>query len=296
VAVYGHNAGTLRTEGYLAGRYGAYGESATGNYGYMGGASFAIYGAETTSGNYGGIGYWNYGVLGHSDSNVGVNGRSVGGTGVNGQTTSGWAVYGRHLNSDNLGYIGGSNAAVYGESDSGNAIQGLSISGNAGYFHGDVEVASGHLKAPVIEITGGADFSEPFDVRDAAGGIAPQPGFLVSLDPANPGRLQVSSEAYDKKVAGVISGAGGVRPGLIMGQQGTAADGSRPVALTGRVYCWADAGFGSIEPGDLLTTCDTAGHAMKAADPGRAHGTVIGKAMTALESGRGLILVLVNLQ
>jgi len=35
---------------------------------------------------------------------------------------------------------------------------------------------------------------------------------------------------------------------------------------------------------------------MKATDRDRSHGTVIGKAMERLESGRGLVLVLVNLQ
>ena len=37
-------------------------------------------------------------------------------------------------------------------------------------------------------------------------------------------------------------------------------------------------------------------HAMKAADRTRAYGAVIGKAMTGLAEGRGLVLVLVNLQ
>ncbi len=82
----------------------------------------------------------------------------------------------------------------------------------------------------------------------------------------------------------------------LMGQSMSVADGALPVALTGRVYCWADASGGHIEPGDLLTTSTTAGHAMKASDPALSHGTVIGKAMTALDSGRGLVLVLVNLQ
>jgi hypothetical protein len=74
------------------------------------------------------------------------------------------------------------------------------------------------------------------------------------------------------------------------------ADGSHPVALTGRVYVKVDATHGAIEPGDLLTTSPTPGHAMKADDPGRAHGTILGKAMTGLESGTGLVLVLVTLQ
>ena len=74
------------------------------------------------------------------------------------------------------------------------------------------------------------------------------------------------------------------------------ADGSFPVALSGRVYCWADAAYGPIQPGDLLTTSDTAGHVMKATNYLKAQGAIIGKAMSALEAGQGLVLVLVSLQ
>ena len=73
-------------------------------------------------------------------------------------------------------------------------------------------------------------------------------------------------------------------------------EGHALVALAGRVYCLADAGAGPIEPGDLLTTSSTPGHAMKATDGERSHGAIIGKAMTGLPGGTGLILVLVNLQ
>jgi hypothetical protein len=68
------------------------------------------------------------------------------------------------------------------------------------------------------------------------------------------------------------------------------------VALTGRVYCWADASDGPIQPGDLLTTSNVPGHAMKVTDHGQAQGAIIGKAMTGLEASRGLVLVLVSLQ
>jgi len=118
----------------------------------------------------------------------------------------------------------------------------------------------------------------------------------VSIDPHTPGELQVSADAYDRRVAGVISGAGGVRPGMMMGQDGTLADGEYPVALTGRVYVHADASYGAIEPGDLLTTSDTPGHAMRVTDHDRAGGAVLGKAMTSLKSGQGLVLLLVTLQ
>ena len=105
-----------------------------------------------------------------------------------------------------------------------------------------------------------------------------------------------TQHAKDRHEAGGVSGAGGVKPGMLMGQSGTEADGQYPVALTGRVYCRVDASNGPIQPGDLLTTSAQPGHAMKVTDYDRAQGAVIGKAMTSLEKGRGLVLVLVSLQ
>ena len=87
-----------------------------------------------------------------------------------------------------------------------------------------------------------------------------------------------------------------VRPVWMMGQEGSEADGDYPVALTGRVYCWADASNGAIKPGDLLTTSSTPGHAMKVSNHNKALGAIIGKAMTSLEEDKGLVLVLVSLQ
>ncbi|MBW7904523.1 MAG: hypothetical protein LC135_07895 [Phycisphaerae bacterium] len=150
----------------------------------------------------------------------------------------------------------------------------------------------GTTRTSVLEITGGSDLSEGFAIN----GEAIEPGMVVAIDAANPGQLVLAAGAYDRKVAGVISGAGGVNPGMVMGQEGSIADGRHPVALTGRVYVWVDASYGAVEPGDLLTTSDTRGHAMKVADHGRAAGAVIGKAMTSLKDGRGLVLVLVSLQ
>jgi len=45
-----------------------------------------------------------------------------------------------------------------------------------------------------------------------------------------------------------------------------------------------DARYVSIEVGDLLTTAPTPGHAMKATDPQKAFGAVIGKALRSLKS------------
>ncbi len=152
---------------------------------------------------------------------------------------------------------------------------------------------NGKTKTKVLQITGGADLAEPFEVRDEA---ELTPGSVVSIDPEHAGSLMIAHQAYDTKVAGIISGAGEVQAGMIMGQEGTMAHGTHPVALAGRVYVKVDASFGEIHPGDLLTTSNIPGHAMKVSDHESAKGAIIGKAMTGLEEGTGLVLVLVSLQ
>ena len=160
---------------------------------------------------------------------------------------------------------------------------------------------NGHVSVNVLEIQGGADLAEKFDVgsaRSPAGAEFTdlQPGLVVSIDPQHPGKLILSDRTYDPRVAGIISGAGGVAPGMIMGQAGSVASGQQAVALNGRVYCWADASNAPIRPGDLLTTSGIPGHAMRVTNYAKAHGAIIGKAMSGLQSGRGLVLALVTLQ
>jgi hypothetical protein len=136
----------------------------------------------------------------------------------------------------------------------------------------------------------GADCAEQFDVTGAA---PPEPGTVLVID--KEGYLRESSEAYDKKVAGVVSGAGEYRHGILL--DGKPSDERRvPLALTGKVYCKVDAQYSPIEVGDLLTTSPTPGHAMKATEGARAFGSVIGKALRALEGGQGLVPILVSLQ
>ncbi len=154
----------------------------------------------------------------------------------------------------------------------------------------------GRTRTESLEITGGSDLSERFNVRSGEKGFNVEPGMVVTIDPDRPGALLLSSKAYDKRVAGIISGAGGVKTGMLMGQKGSLADGELPVALTGRVYAWADATKQAIMPGDLLTTSKTPGHAMKVQDYQAAQGAIIGKAMNGLRHGKGLVLVLVSLQ
>jgi hypothetical protein len=86
-----------------------------------------------------------------------------------------------------------------------------------------------------------------------------------------------------------IADADFVEPGTVMvlGDEG---------ALRGKVYCKVDARYAAIEVGDLLTTSASPGHAMKASEPLKAFGAVIGKALSPLQEGQGLIPVLVALQ
>lgn len=150
---------------------------------------------------------------------------------------------------------------------------------------------AGTANVNVLSIDGGADLAEPFVINDEN---AIEPGTVVILDPDNPGQMRVSDGAYDPLVAGIVSGAGGINPGLIMQQADLQVDGeTHPVALTGQVYVKA---VGKVEIGDLLTTSDVPGHAMSATDRDRAFGAVIGKAMSSQDGGTGLILVLVALQ
>jgi hypothetical protein len=150
----------------------------------------------------------------------------------------------------------------------------------------------------VIHLDGGsgdiilanADCAEEFDVLSAE---AVEPGTVMVLDDA--GGLRPSATAYDKKVAGVVSGAGGYKPGIILDRR-SSPSARVPLALVGKVYCKADATDAPIATGDLLTTAATPGHAMKASDPLKAFGAVIGKALKPLPQGRGLIPILIALQ
>jgi hypothetical protein len=164
---------------------------------------------------------------------------------------------------------------------SGSGISG--IGPIAGHFFGNV-IVTGDIQL------GGADYAEDFDLAPSA---LAEPGTVMVLDDDGEA-LSASSKAYDRRVAGIVCGAGSFRPGVILDRRAGSAE-RVPIALVGKVYCKVDAGTGPIRPGDVLTTSDTPGHAMRAMNRSRAFGAVIGKALGSVESGRGLIPVLVSL-
>ena len=134
------------------------------------------------------------------------------------------------------------------------------------------------------------DLAEVFDlaVRDGV-----EPGTVLSAV-TELGELGPSEVAYDRRVVGVVSGAGGYVPGMVLG---TREDGSAdlPVAINGQVYVKVSLAGGVIRPGDLLVSSDVPGVAMRGSDSERLVGAVIGKALGVFDEGDedGLVKMLV---
>jgi hypothetical protein len=295
-AIYGatFNGGTAVRGEVIDDGFGVWGSSPT-SIGVFGDSqsNVGVFGRSATLDGVSGLSNGNgRGVRGESKgSGVGVWGQSVGGNGVRGFSSNQVGVYGESANFD--GTWGVANASgKAGVVAIAKGTNGIGLLAKATGTNGIAGVFEGRLRSTIVEITGGSDLAERFDVSDL---VEPEPGTLLVIDENYPGKLKSSSQPNDTKVAGVVSGAGGVQPGLTLHQAGV-VEGDQIVAIAGRVYVKAEAFSGAIQPGDLLTTSSIRGHAMKAANHDRAYGAVIGKAMTGLDQGTGLVLVLVNLQ
>ena len=268
-------------------------QSTTGGAGVFGGGDpgpgvigqstkwIGVYG-ETAGIENGPAGVWGE----HKGAGVGVKAVSKDGVGLAAYSTSNEAIHAEtkstiaaiaayNLNSEGAGF------AIFGKKE-GNA-------GFAGFFDGNVWVSKNLSVGGDIVLTN-ADCAEDFDV---AGAGTVEPGTVMVL--GHEGALSESHKAYDKCVAGVISGAGDYKPGIVLDKRPTSGN-RQPVALLGKVFCKVDAQFGPIEVGDLLTTSPTPGHAMKTGDPFKSIGAVIGKALRPLTDGQGLIPILIALQ
>lgn len=279
---------------------GVYGEAKDsmgigGSFEADGSQGTGVYGMASNGGN-----YTNYGgsFLAAGDTGIGVKGVATGsgasygglfqsfgdanGHGVHGYSFWGLGVYGENGMSGNYGALGRDNCGVYGES--------ISASSYAADFKGNVRIRSRTSGSTIVELGEGLDYAEGFVVSPKK---AIAPGSVLIIDPDNPGQLTLSERAYDSKVAGIVAGANGQGSGVRLGSGQFDYD----VALAGRVYCNVDATEAAVEPGDLLTTSNTPGYAMKATVYVRAQGGILGKAMERLEKGKkGQILVLVTLQ
>jgi hypothetical protein len=238
------------------------------------------------------------GVSGRNDSGDGVMG--TGRRGVVGISPTFQGVYGKSTD----------NAGVVGESDNFHAVFAISHSpgfagvyaantggGPAAAIDGDCAV-TGTCTVKGDVILTGSDVAEQFEVADTS----VRDGTVVIVD--DDGRLSTTATPYDPRVVGIVSGAGDRVPALVLdrvlagGQPASSEPGGPrrlPLAVVGKAWCLAEAADEPIRVGDLLTTAARTGHAMRATDRDASFGAVIGKALTPLADGTGLVLTLVGL-
>ena len=148
----------------------------------------------------------------------------------------------------------------------------------------------GNVRVTGDILLGNADCAEDFTVKDMD---VVDPGLVMVLNDDE--TIHPSTTPYDKRVVGVVSGAGNYQPAIILDRKEDSVN-RVPIAIMGKVLCKVDSSFGQIERGDLLTSSPRFGHAMKAVDPARAFGSVIGKALASASQGCSMIPILVSLQ
>jgi len=140
-------------------------------------------------------------------------------------------------------------------------------------------------------VTCGGDYAESVDVTGDRKHY--EPGDVLVIDPNTPGKFLKSAAPYSTSVSGIYS----TKPGTLGRRQTTAQSPDEvPMAVVGIVPAKVSVENGAIHPGDLLVSSSKIGYAMKGTDRSLLTGAVIGKAMGNLDSGTGVIEVLVTLQ
>jgi hypothetical protein len=137
----------------------------------------------------------------------------------------------------------------------------------------------------------GGDYAEA--VKAAGEKKSYEPGDVLVLTDDSKGDVRKSAEPYSMMVAGIYA----TKPGVIGRRQSLKNEAEEvPMAMVGIVPTKVTAENGPIHRGDLLVSSSQPGYAMKGTDRSRLVGAVIGKAMGSLDSGQGVIEVLVTLQ
>ena len=289
-AIFGSNSATAATPAGTVAGHGVFGLTTVPN-------ANGVLGANNGGGT---------GVAGVSDNGTGVSAVSVNGTALSATSQQGRAIVGTSQTQDAIngtsaspqhaGVSATNTSPGAGEVPSGFAVwasaaaTAIYAQGKpAGYFNGDVQITGDII---LINSPSGADIAEDFDLEDDDANR--EPGTVLVIGRC--GRLAACAAAYDTRVAGVVSGAGDLRPAIVL-QRLHDRPRRSPVALLGKAVCKVDAHFGAIQAGDLLTTSPTMGHAMKASDRSKALGAVLGKALSALDQDRrGFVPILLSLR
>jgi len=314
IGLQGVSSNNYGVDGYTTNSYGGhfYSDQGVGLYAQSAGSKIYDYGAEIHSD-------MGYGLYVQSEQNMAVRGEAgdVSGAsqptgpvgvagigearGVYGSSDNGHGVYGHSTNSHGVYGQGGTGSGDYGGYFTG--YRGVYADGSTSYglYTPDSIYVGGK-----IDLVGTVDplIGERFQVDPDANFEA---GDLLVIDPDSP-HLQLSAEPNDTRVIGVVGPEVDIQNGelmvIVFGFQGAQPqpDEGGNVPPRSMVLVKADATYGSIRRGDLLTTSPTPGHAMKAQPVKIGEieiyrpGTIIGKALESLESGRGLIPVFVALQ
>ncbi len=300
------SAGTGSTTGVLGQSDSTSGKGVVGQAGSTTGVTFGVTGSSASDQGRGVLGNataatgTTYGVYGSSAS---VTGRGVygkapnGGYGVYGESTAvagyNYGVYGK---TDNPG---GGGRGVYGETNSFGGAGGYFVNTNDVPVGPNVIVGANATEVVFKVTTAGNVYADgPYSGSgaDMAEMVLPgQPdleaGDVLVIGPD--GTMIRSSEAYQGAVAGVYS----TEPGFVAGQTMDEQESERiPLAVVGIVPVKVSAENGSIHPGDLLTSSDTSGHAMRCEGAELCFGRTIGKALEPLDGELGVIKMLAILQ
>jgi hypothetical protein len=268
-----------------------------------------------------------FGVYGKSEGDrAGVFGDSIGGSGVSGYSSTSHGVHGYSEDSYAGYFISENYRGLYAASLDGYydahfaGTTGINVDATAYadylYSRGDIHAvgditAGGSKSGYVAEIAlnDGRESLELGDLVVITGAAEPIMGsipvprvrkateanstgvmgvvdrrFVPSSERLGAQETEAESTGYFEDSSVSMAEAGGITPGEYVGV----------VTLGSFEAIKVDASYGAIQPGDLLVSSDTPGYAMKATDP--QVGTVIGKALGSLDSGTGVIPVLITLQ
>jgi hypothetical protein len=319
--------GALKVLNYANGPsiWGWNGGNGNGIRGYATGTGLGVYGESENSG----------GVVGRSATGYGVEGVSTSGSaGIWAHSTSGYGLLANSSDNDSIRVTGAGKNGVRVDSSgdhgvyvasagwSGVAVWSANVAGvwvNSAGQDGILVSTAGwdgvHVVGPVggVYYGSGKKGDEDFavlntgEVRSKVGFASPANDFAVMMNVLGaksdyePGDVLVirgeqgllaglGASSYATTVIGVYTAA----PGFLGGQAVTSQADGIPVAVMGIVSVKVSAENGPIHPGDLLVTSSTPGYAMRGDNP--PPGTILGKALGSLDSGSGVVLVLITLQ
>ncbi len=144
---------------------------------------------------------------------------------------------------------------------------------------------AGNVSADGTFTSPAADFAELLPAKPGL-----EPADVLVIDEM--GHLSLSTEAYQTNLAGVYS----TKPAFMGGVQSDETDQDKvPLAVVGIIPVKVTTENGIIKPGDMLTSSNTAGYAMRA-DAHAPNGTIIGKALGTMAEDKGQVQMFVILQ